>query len=357
MFINYTFTKKNTLVAKFIAIILMFLHHLFTDPERMANGINYLPLFYIHGIPIEYHLGVFGKLCVAIFMVLSGYGLYLSLSNCESEITSNLIKRISNLYKSYWKVFVFFIPLGFFLRCDIIDSDPLNLIMNFFAINTSYNWEWWFLRPFLVIIILFPITLKWINRKNSQILIDFFLIVTFSEFVQSIFPYIWGLPIFNDISQSLFGKIMVQVFELFPQFLMGCIIAKYDLFTKFRRLFKKNYILHLFSISLLIIIFYIRKRLDGDYDFIYAPLFIIASTSIIQDIKYLNTTFEILGEKSTSMWLIHSFFCFYYFQKFIYSPRISLLIILLLIVSSYCSAYIIDYIVIKISVFIKKLFS
>ncbi|WP_222422519.1 acyltransferase family protein, partial [Yersinia rohdei] len=68
------FTKKETNYIKGIAIILMLMHHLFAFPDRIphdANIINSLPFI---GANVDNYLANFGKICVAIFLFISGYG-------------------------------------------------------------------------------------------------------------------------------------------------------------------------------------------------------------------------------------------------------------------------------------------
>ena len=73
---NYEFTKNDTLIAKGIAIILMYLHHLFYFDDRIIEGNYYSSIGNLWGEKIEFFAGSFGKLCVCIFIFLSGYATY-----------------------------------------------------------------------------------------------------------------------------------------------------------------------------------------------------------------------------------------------------------------------------------------
>jgi peptidoglycan/LPS O-acetylase OafA/YrhL len=50
-----------------------------------------------------------------------------------------------------------------------------------------------------------------------------------------------------------------------------------------------------------------------------------------------------LGEYSFPLWLVHSFFCYYYFQDIIYFPKWSPFIFMLLITMSLLSVVGIEY--------------
>lgn len=61
---NFEISKQDSLIMKGIAICAMLWHHLFyTHPEYGK---------------FVYELGQLGKVCVAIFLFVSGYGLYKS---------------------------------------------------------------------------------------------------------------------------------------------------------------------------------------------------------------------------------------------------------------------------------------
>lgn len=353
--INIEFTKENTNLAKMIAILLMFIHHLFAFPEKIKN-VNYISLFTINGIQIEYYIGLFGKICVAIFLVLAGYGTYISLKD-KSNLTEKIFNKIKMLYLKYWKIFIIFIPVSILLGIKRVEVEPIKLLYNFFAVKITYNGEWWFLTPYIVITLFTPIIFKWVDRKNASIIKDFFLIITLAVFVQNILPEIMKNKIFDDFVNTLYFTITKRALTLLPQYLMGCLIAKYNLFAKFREKFKKK--IGLYSISILIIIgtIIIRQSLGGKGDYIYAPLFIIAITSLLQDLKYLSIISSKISLVFAEMWLIHSFYCYHFLQKFVFAPKYSILILLLLIITSYFSAVLINVIFKYIGKITKKYYS
>lgn len=60
------------MVIKAVAVFLMFFHHLFAQPDRLAPDISYIPLLYIGAEAAETYIGRFGKICVALFLFLGG---------------------------------------------------------------------------------------------------------------------------------------------------------------------------------------------------------------------------------------------------------------------------------------------
>lgn len=64
-------TKDETLMLKGIAIVMMLSHHLFPHLPNIGT----LPLYLL----------IFGKVCVAIFVLLSGYGLGMSYQQVDDR--------------------------------------------------------------------------------------------------------------------------------------------------------------------------------------------------------------------------------------------------------------------------------
>lgn len=65
-----TFNLKHTNYCKGIAIIFMVIHHLFWN----VPNIGYM----VGDMALSQRIGIIGKVCVSIFLFLSGIGLYKS---------------------------------------------------------------------------------------------------------------------------------------------------------------------------------------------------------------------------------------------------------------------------------------
>jgi len=60
-------------------------------------------------------------------------------------------------------------------------------------------------------------------------------------------------------------------------------------------------------------------------------------------LRVVKSVLVIFGRQSIGIWLTHSFFCYYYFQELVYSPKNPILIFLLAFGLSFLSAWIIDF--------------
>src|SRR4051794_21728645 len=107
----FIFSRNMTAISKGLAIVLMVYHHLFAFPNRIAN-VDYTPIMVVNDLPLDQLIADFGKLCVAIFLFLSGFGLYKSFEAKGIFTFQQGVKRIINFYKLYWIIFFIFIPIG-----------------------------------------------------------------------------------------------------------------------------------------------------------------------------------------------------------------------------------------------------
>lgn len=98
-------TKDDSKFIYGIAILLMIYHHLAAFPERFNFNFQYL-----FSSDIEIYLGIFAKICVALYAFISGYGLYASMTSHSSKYS--VIQHLIKFYQKYWLVFILFIPLG-----------------------------------------------------------------------------------------------------------------------------------------------------------------------------------------------------------------------------------------------------
>jgi len=365
---EYKFTKTHTQIAKGVAITLMMSYHLFAFPDRI-QGVSYISImpYWMQSVfsnnSVEYFLGGFGKLCVAMYLFLSGYGLYLSSLSKKKFTIRDSCKKVIKFMKSYWAVFIIFVPIGliFFNGSMQYHFNIIIFMENFFALSDSYNYEWWFVRLYIELLLLFPL-IKLILKRGiiaSVLIISGLYIGSIGmELIFKILPQLSFLEktlIFQDIKSILFWQMTFSI---------GCLTAKFNLFSCMnKRISYKKLNINVFHIAMILVIIIVRigftkvcnslgKDNDTYIDFILAPLFILACTNFLYTNEICHNMSEkiflLLGKHSTNMWLTHSFFCYYYFQRFVFMPKLSILIIIWLAALSLCSSIFINF-VIKLS--------
>ncbi len=324
------FTKEKTDITKGVAICLMFCNHLYSFPNRLLNGNYYMPT--IPFFDTEFYVGNFGNICISMFVFLSGYGMFLGYANSDRNSFEYSFKKIKDFYFTYWIYFLIFVPIGliFFKDTTIWNSneirysiDLIALFEGFIGWSARYNSEWWFVRMFILLLFLLsPIYLK-LGKQNSILL---FLVST-------------GLCLFSYALKidytSEFGFIFWQI-----SFAIGILCARLKFFSSaFIQYFENFKIIWLFLY--IILFFTIRFRVGAKIDFLFTPIFIYLVVRMIEGLK-LSKILAYIGKYSFPIWLVHSFFCYYYFQDFIYSPKWSPLIFTLLVSTSLLSVLVVE---------------
>lgn len=365
-------TKKDSSLIYGIAILMMIYHHLFSNPQRLANPEYFSILNTTLGGITEQRLAWLFRLCVPFYAFISGYGICTIISkntvsarcSLKSIYTNYLLvfKQILKLLKKYWLVFAIFIPMGIlFFNKSLIN--PETFIRALFGLGNDYNAEWWYIKQHMFMLLLFPlfdfILCNFVSLINKYIIERFKYGKTFTlglAFFCGIFFAIFrNAPIFDFfISQLGNGKF---VFTLV--FFVGFLCSFFHIFEFGSEIPSFQKIKPFLAFALLFACITIRwiRAFDAVYckydAFITAP--IVYSTVILCNyMKPLASFLQKLGKYSTYMWLTHTFFCFYYFSHWIIKARISVLMFILTLAISWITAYILTIIENKLNILYKK---
>ena len=140
------FTKYDTKILKGIAICLMLFHHLFAFPNRMPNNVytNYLIKC----------IAEFGDICIAIFIFLSGYGLYKKKK--EKDYCKYIIHKVFRIYIYYFIIFIPYILINLFIKNNL-DLSIDTFLYNISGYFITYNSSWWFFTIYILLLLLSPL--------------------------------------------------------------------------------------------------------------------------------------------------------------------------------------------------------
>ena len=167
---KFSLSKQDTAVLKGIAIVAMLFHHLYFSIPQWVEPYTGVWLY----------LGVAGKICVAIFLFCSGYGLeaqYKGFAGFGHSFRF-VIKRLTSFYFNYWIIFLLFVPVTilFFNRplSAAYGEGLSSLEMTLYFIQDiiglaglhSYNITWWFNFLIVIFYLIFPFV-SWLARKSS----------------------------------------------------------------------------------------------------------------------------------------------------------------------------------------------
>lgn len=324
------FTKEHTMQMKGIAIIILLFHHCFLNAQRWATvpyeklattkGWGYYPISFapFSSHTIQY-LASFSKICVAMFVFMTGYGMWVSYESQKKKTTmSNYIKkRMVTLMTGFLIIFVvteiLAIPTGRFIEVYghdfrsvvymIIDALGLAKLLG----TPLFCLTWWYMSLAIVLIMIFP-------------------------FVHSIMEkYQWVVVVASIIVPRAcgFGQ-STDLFRYLLAYTLGMYFAQHDLLARIKEKFmEQNVVGKLLSliVSLIGLAVIIKCRQNAwigwkylDFWDGFAAMYVIVNSYIyILNGKWIVKGLGFLGKHSMNIFLIHSFYRDVFFHEFTYS--------------------------------------
>lgn len=328
------FTIEHTYYCKGIAIILMIIHHLFWDKPNIG--------LIVGEMAISQRIGIIGKVCVSIFLILSGLGLYKSTKTNYNK-KEFYCKKLFKLYMNYIFIVVtsILISLIFFREqyFELVGSGVkavLKIILNFTGLQyvvgyQGINGAWWFISVMIIFYIAFPFIKLGVEKYKIKLVL-FFFIISFCDLI-----CLERIKIFTIISW------------VFP-FTLGIYIAYSNMLCDIKKfIYSKNAILK--KIILLSILFFsllLRQKLSPQgftgikFDYYLAFLIIISVYVFYEDISISKKMLVFLGKKSMDIYYIHSFITTYYLSYLIYRINNVCIMIIVSILLSLVWSFILD---------------
>lgn len=143
--------------------------------------------------------------------------------------------------------------------------------------------------------------------------------------------------------------ILLSGMDFLPGFLLGAISAKYSYLDKIKQYViansMNNMVSAFFAVGITLLIFWFRVQIGGAYDAILAAL-LVPILSILLSISEKSTCNFVLislGQKSTIMWLVHTFYCYQFLPRILFSLKIPLIIFSALVGISFVTAILLEW--------------
>ena len=334
------FSRDDTKALKGLAVLMMLFHHMAGFTDRCPPDFEGFQTLW-RGFAEKGLLGAlagFCNSCVSIFFLLGGYGMYL----LWKDKRFHLGKQIKRLYLVYWRVFILIIPVAliFFRRspdqapalCCIYNIHGarqifVTLLANFTGYFSTLNNEWWFFKAYICMMpmgCLFCLLMQKTKRLSSDLLIvcaiDFLRRVVLSNISNTV--------LFSGAGNHLFfAGFLIQDVRATMLYL-GIVCAKHDLLARIKNQFNRLRLAPVYAFAAIVCIFFLRSFLTFDFpDIIYMPVIIASASVILDGITPLKKGMIFFGRHSTNFWLLHTFFCYYFYEaaKVVYSTRSPLL--------------------------------
>ena len=282
-------TSEKTQHLKGIALLLLMWHHLF--------GVEYLQGWsaIIPGTEgASYVIGASGKICLAMFLFCSGYGLLKSYINKESAGKTYIVKRLIKTLIPYWIVMIIAI-------CYLIYAGKFDA--KYIFVN---------LLPLIRLI-----ERKW--KKNAVIDILIYIVLPFA--LAFIFRKFLHEEYYESIP-SFLASTIVFLLAWFPMFAIGMLFAKYNTYKRVREFAVKfpSYIVIILALLIIGNMFYLRFIVNtffGDSilyhccmaDVFFEPIFVCAFLLLMDNMRYKSKyVLPFIGKNSVFYWLLSGMF-------------------------------------------------
>lgn len=302
----FSLTKQDTSVMKGIAICAMLCHHLYGCPP---DGV-------VPYSGVIAWLAILGKICVALFLFCSGYGLA---ANYKPQTILDDIKfvakRLLKFYANYWVIFLIFVPLTIIAYhrslTDAYGADAnicWSLFMDILGLQgwNSYNITWWFNRLIIILYLIFPLIFR-VIRIQPIIALLLGIIIMRLEFhlpTSSIDLYTWQFPFMVGMVWKMYEDKVPRLSSWLTEHKILFAICSITIFVV-------ALILRMFPI----IPHWSNTRMDA----CVASAIVLLVVSIIRYMPLVSNILSFLGKHSMNIYLTHTFFNDYWHPEWLHA--------------------------------------
>lgn len=299
------FTKRDSNIVKGIAIILMIFHHLFRLKD-FSDG--YAVSFFPFSVGRIAQICTFFKICVPLFVFVSGYGLLKAYKNTKNKKTF-FFQRYIKLMPTFWIVIIISFIYGqitsnmvtnTFFQKDFYQGIA-NIFFNFAGLSgllrtVNFNENWWYIGASLVFIFLVPVIYN-LAKKYGWLNIGLGIIII---------PRVIGISNFSTVSALPYVFILYLGMFCEEKEIIKKIVNKHLVSNAF---FNKILKLAIYLISLLVMYVYsthMPRNIVWELHFGLTPFIVILiSKEFISIIPIISKILESLGKYSYIIFLIH----------------------------------------------------
>lgn len=329
---NYELSKNDSKEIQGIAILSMLCLHLFCTRDYSGS---FEPLVFLGGLPLSYFFAQFSDCCVALFAFCSGYAHYILSVN--KNFAKDRYKKLLLFLSNFWVVITLIILIGLITGNSKVPGSPLTAIGTYFAISESYSGVFWYVKAYIIFILISPLVIKLIN-KNKWVAI-----------ISAAICFVLGYYFFTTSANTSVLSFIIhktgQILMAYFEYVLGMFFCKEKLLGKIGNFFDKigRRIACVMLLLAFLIDFYVHGAIIGSLAVqVATAVLIILSYSYFNVPLFLRKIFGFLGTHSTNMWYIHMFWMGTFFGISVFSAKYPIVIFVLLVLVCIASSYIIN---------------
>ena len=297
------FSVRDTNIVKCAAVILLLTHHLYM-------GVLPAPID-LKGSAPHVVLATLAKVCVAVFVMLSGYGLSVSFERRgERNPVRFTVDHTLKLMWNYWLVYVIFTLGGVFFSRPEFSPQAMygtglhgawQALVEFLALRpllgtASYNQTWWYMEAALALYVTFPLMYKAVKKVP-------WLVLPVTAVPLALY-YFYGNNVWDTCR---------EIYWFFP-FAVGVFLAQRGLLDKFAGLLKggRGWAVTAAVTVAFLLFAYIRSLIGLAFDTFFALSLLLFLRAPLCRIPVLSGAAAYVGSRSGDVFLVHSFLYGYY---------------------------------------------
>ncbi len=335
-------SRENSKTLKGMAAILLLAHHLWGFPTLIDESNILIPLVIGKGINITEVIGHFGKISVAIFAFLSGYGMCQNWVKYQS--VKYRLKKIVISLTNYWIICAIFLFVGSLTREPL--PNVRTLLLNMFGIGCSAGSKEyisvgfaWYIGFYCIMLLIIPLAMYlkrsfWIDQVAVVVIFCSAAIVA-AKYVPEIKN---AAPIWN-------------VFRYTPIVFAGFNVAYYKIFDKVASKIPTAIKWRWSLLLVLSVIYSMYYKEIGKYiELFIAPLLIYCFCfALSKEGKCKRKFTKVLSKisnESTNMWYLQGLFFTPHssLQWIAYIPQYSLLVLIWTIFITYWASSLLTFV-------------
>ncbi|MCP4269403.1 MAG: acyltransferase [Candidatus Brocadiaceae bacterium] len=300
------FDINSTNSCKGVGLILLLWHHLFYRYPEFGF--------------ITYKTAILSKVCVTIFIIVSGYGFSESVKSKNIGIFEFYKKRLVTLYSNYWFISLIFVPIGIFLFDRTLQDVFLSHAYAKFIIQMTglhkfaysghgYNPTWWYMSVIIPLVILFPFIYNLLKKYGVLLLILLLMVLLYHR------PFI-------PVIQSC----------LLP-FALGIYMSQKNLVVTISNRLCMLGVWRFVLLIMAIVLAGILRDLPGmKIGWLVGSLIILLVFELTQSVNVFKVVLGFLGKHLFNIFLFHTFIYLLFWKNFFYSFKYPLLIFVVLLI-------------------------
>ena len=290
--------KEESSALQGIAALLMVFHHCFMLTPYFADGFLKNP-----GLTEQFAKSA--RIAIAICAFVSGYGIYHTLKKTDGYTAEykNVGRRILGLYTRFWYVLAVTLiaEILFFGREIAFGELPGNIT----AFNPTYNTTWWYVREYMIMLLIAPLIKSLLQGDKQRrsivcVLIGIFVIIL---------GVLFAIPNSRQLLPSFFGYIQILLLIVFFE---GYFIAfiQDKLSGKNIRRPDNAILMGIIGIVLTVLSYALRFMVsfdggDSKPDIIITPFFVLGVVLTLRALIPLRTVLAFIGKNLLYIWFIH----------------------------------------------------